>query len=184
MRRLLKRANVLSTFVVMIHNHEYVAQTVDTGSSVAFGKKKPVNELLKKLIPPSKRSAQKSQNPNSPPSFRPRWRTESTTCMMWYLNILFTAPECQGRGYAGAVLGSVTALADAQNRATWLASSNVLDREFYNSQGFNTAGTITIGRGDADWHKAPVVLDLSENPEPLAGAYVVCSEPEKALLLL
>lgn len=50
--------------------------------------------------------------------------------------------------------------ADAQNSATWLTSSNVINRGFYNSHGFETVGTVTIGEGDADWHEAPVVLDV------------------------
>lgn len=86
----------------------------------------------------------------------------------------------QGHGYAAAVLGSVTALvsgdsrhprcratvdgwilkADAQSRATWLTSSNVLNRRFYNSQGFYTVGSVTLGEGDADWREGPVVVDL------------------------
>ena len=87
----------------------------------------------------------------------------------------------QGRGYAGALLKSITALvspnlpaselqefnrkeytqADSQDRATWLTSSNVLNRGFYNSQGFITVGTITLGESNADWHESPILFDVA-----------------------
>ena len=50
--------------------------------------------------------------------------------------------------------------ADAQGRAAYLASSNVLNTEFYNSHGFMTAGEVYLGDDNPQWHQEPIIFRL------------------------
>jgi len=79
---------------------------------------------------------------------------------MMYVNGICTSPASQGRGYGGAVLDSVTAIADAQRRAIWLISSNINNTGFYNSHGFITVGTYVLGDKNSEWHDAPVLVSI------------------------
>lgn len=47
--------------------------------------------------------------------------------------------------------------ADAQNRSVWLHSSNIDNTAFYNSHGFVTVSTYSLGDTNPDWQKPPVV---------------------------
>lgn len=79
---------------------------------------------------------------------------------MIHLNLLFTAPKAQGRGYASALVRSVTSVADAQHRNTYLLSSNIANTGFYNSMGFQVVDFAVVGEDNPDWHEAPVVLNI------------------------
>ncbi|EKM54617.1 uncharacterized protein PHACADRAFT_185527 [Phanerochaete carnosa HHB-10118-sp] len=75
-----------------------------------------------------------------------------------YLQILATTPEKQGRGYASALIRTVTGIADAQRRATFLLSSNLINTGFYNSFGFVEGAKIVLGNDDPTWREPPVVV--------------------------
>lgn len=60
----------------------------------------------------------------------------------------------------GAADETRAAQADAQGRATWLASSNVENAAFYNALGFFTVGSVEVGRGDATWTGPPIQVDI------------------------
>ncbi|KAF7798887.1 hypothetical protein EIP86_010115 [Pleurotus ostreatoroseus] len=77
---------------------------------------------------------------------------------MIHLGIVCTAPEKQGHG-ARADLSSLDQ-ADAEERATWLISSNALNEGFYNSLGFETAKEIVLGDDNPTWNEPPVVIAL------------------------
>ncbi|KIM46361.1 hypothetical protein M413DRAFT_441453 [Hebeloma cylindrosporum] len=79
---------------------------------------------------------------------------------MIYVNLLATQPQSQGHGYGGALLDIVTRLADAQGRAAYLSSSNVLNAGFYNSHGFKTVGEVYLGDDNPEWHQEPIILRL------------------------
>jgi GNAT superfamily N-acetyltransferase len=79
---------------------------------------------------------------------------------MLCVNGICTSPASQGRGYGGAVLDSITSIADAQGRAAWLISSNINNTEFYNSHGFMTVGTYVVGDENPEWHEIPVVISI------------------------
>ena len=50
--------------------------------------------------------------------------------------------------------------ADAQGRATYLVSSNILNFEFYNSHGFETVGEVYLGDDNPGWHQEPITVQL------------------------
>ncbi|KAF7970380.1 hypothetical protein HWV62_24237 [Athelia sp. TMB] len=79
---------------------------------------------------------------------------------MLYVDLLFTAPEAQGRGYASALVRSILAIADSEQRGTWLISGDPANISFYNYHGFETVGEIALGDTNPDWHEAPVVITL------------------------
>ncbi|KAI0787152.1 hypothetical protein BC629DRAFT_494314 [Irpex lacteus] len=79
---------------------------------------------------------------------------------MVLLSGLVTRPAKQGRGYGSACVTAITDLADKEGRATWLGSSNVANRGFYESLGFVVIAQITLGETDPTWNEAPLVSDL------------------------
>ncbi|TDL27033.1 hypothetical protein BD410DRAFT_481752 [Rickenella mellea] len=79
---------------------------------------------------------------------------------MFYVDMLATAPACQGRGYGGMLIETVTRQADEQGRATWLLSSNINNTAFYNSHGFVAVGYLELGRDNPTWNKPPVISPL------------------------
>ncbi|TFK43701.1 hypothetical protein BDQ12DRAFT_191612 [Crucibulum laeve] len=79
---------------------------------------------------------------------------------MLYLEIVATEPASQGRGYGGALVDAVTAVADSLLQESYLVSSNIANTEFYNSHGFKTARDILIGDQNPNWRKPPVVVKL------------------------
>jgi len=90
---------------------------------------------------------------------------------MLYVELLFTSPEAQGRGYAGALMRSILDIADNEQRGTWLISSDPANIGFYNYQGFKTVGSIALGDTNPDWHEAPVIITvMTREPEKLAGS--------------
>ncbi|KDQ29466.1 hypothetical protein PLEOSDRAFT_1112289 [Pleurotus ostreatus PC15] len=93
---------------------------------------------------------------------------------MVHIDGLATRPQSQGRGYAGALLDTVTAKADAASQATYLESSNVANTGFYESHGFITVGEIVCGDDNPAWKEPPVVVKLMvrEHGWPAAGTIV------------
>lgn len=99
---------------------------------------------------------------------------------MVYLSSLATYPPKQGRGYGSALVQHVVAQvsvvvngmhflmnfvgsygqAEAQGRATWLISSNVANRGFYEFNGFSVVGDIVLGDDNSTWHAPPVITHL------------------------
>ncbi|GJE95600.1 GNAT family N-acetyltransferase [Phanerochaete sordida] len=73
---------------------------------------------------------------------------------------LATAPACQGRGYARALVRVATDLADARSTRSWLVSSNAANRGFYGACGFRGVRTFYLGADDATWTRAPVPIDI------------------------
>lgn len=79
---------------------------------------------------------------------------------MWYIEGLCTDPLSQGQGYGGALLDAVTTLADRAGQATWLQSSNVANKKFYNEHGFEVVETVVVGDQNPTWHGQPVPISL------------------------
>ncbi|KAF9568932.1 hypothetical protein CPC08DRAFT_757143 [Agrocybe pediades] len=79
---------------------------------------------------------------------------------MVYVGLLATSPKSQGHGYGSALLEEVTRITDYYGQATWLKSSNIRNTDFYNSHGFLTVATATIGDEDPDWQEGPVVVSI------------------------
>ncbi|KAJ3525237.1 hypothetical protein NMY22_g10662 [Coprinellus aureogranulatus] len=79
---------------------------------------------------------------------------------MIYVDLVVTAPEWQGHGFASALLLKVTRLADLLGDACWLVSSNIANEGFYNSHGFKGVSDIILGDNNPAWDKDPVTVRL------------------------
>ncbi|KAH9893210.1 hypothetical protein C8Q73DRAFT_696087 [Cubamyces lactineus] len=75
---------------------------------------------------------------------------------MYYIHILGTAPEVQGRGYASALVNAVTAMADAEDRDTWLITADAIP--FYERLGFVVVQEDTLGAENPAWSSKPVPI--------------------------
>lgn len=80
----------------------------------------------------------------------------------WYLGVLATHPDHQGRGLATAVLRPGLAAADAEAWDCWLETSTPANKEFYAGRGFTEATAVDIPGGPPTWwlrragpHRAP-----------------------------
>lgn len=69
----------------------------------------------------------------------------------WYLNMVGTAPELQGRGYGGAVIRSRLAVCDAAGLPAFLISSKDSNIPVYRALGFAVTGEIAIPDGPKLW---------------------------------
>ena len=76
------------------------------------------------------------------------------------LRHLATDPSRQGRGYGGALVDYMNSLADEEDRAIFLLSSNIANNDFYNSHGFVAVSDFSLGDNNPTWEKEPVVLTL------------------------
>jgi ribosomal protein S18 acetylase RimI-like enzyme len=65
----------------------------------------------------------------------------------WYLNVVSTIPEHQGRGLGTAVLQPVLERCDADGVRAYLESSNPRNLSLYRRNGFVDAGEITLPGG-------------------------------------
>ncbi|KIM46362.1 hypothetical protein M413DRAFT_441454 [Hebeloma cylindrosporum] len=79
---------------------------------------------------------------------------------MLTIMILATEPSSQKRGYGGALLDAVTSLADITGQACWLNSSNIENKGFYESHGFQTVAEIVIGNENPTWHHPPIIAEI------------------------
>lgn len=84
----------------------------------------------------------------------------------YYLVYLGTRPSGRGQGYAREVVEYVTAMADAEGRACYLESSNVVNRGIYGRMGFEVRKQVYLQR---DW--VLVELDIMVR-EPVRRAGV------------
>ena len=65
----------------------------------------------------------------------------------WYLNVVSTIPEQQGRGLGTAVLQPVLERCDADGARAYLESSNPRNLSLYRRNGFVDAGEIRLPDG-------------------------------------
>ncbi len=66
----------------------------------------------------------------------------------WYLVYLGTRPSGRGKGYARAVIEYVSKMADAEGRACYLESSNLVNRKIYGKMGFELRKNIYLQRAE------------------------------------
>jgi ribosomal protein S18 acetylase RimI-like enzyme len=69
----------------------------------------------------------------------------------WYLAILGTAPEAQGRGLGSGVLAPVLARCDEDGVGAYLESSKERNVAFYARHGFRVTGELRLPRGPRMW---------------------------------
>ncbi|MEM1056413.1 MAG: N-acetyltransferase [Bacteroidota bacterium] len=65
----------------------------------------------------------------------------------WYLGLLATAPEAQGRGLGSALLRAGLERADADGVGTYLETSTEVNQRFYRSHGFEVRHEIPLPDG-------------------------------------
>lgn len=78
----------------------------------------------------------------------------------WYLAVLGTDPDAQGRGLASAVMSPVLDRCDAEGIAAYLESSKEENLAFYARHGFEVTGTIDLRFG------GPRVWTMWRDPVP------------------
>lgn len=69
----------------------------------------------------------------------------------WYLAVLGTEPDCQGRGIGGALVEAVARSADEDRVPTYLESSKEANIPFYERHGFRVADEIRVADGPLLW---------------------------------
>jgi len=69
----------------------------------------------------------------------------------WYLGVLATAPDCQGRGRATAVMAAVLDGADSEGLDCCLETSTVANREFYRRRRFTDVTELDMAPGPPTW---------------------------------
>lgn len=69
----------------------------------------------------------------------------------WYLGVLATHPEAQGRGLATAVLQPGFAAAAADGWDCWLETSEPANKHFYAGRGFVPDTTVDVPAGPTTW---------------------------------
>jgi GNAT superfamily N-acetyltransferase len=69
----------------------------------------------------------------------------------WYLGVLATHPDVQGRGLATAVMRPGMQAADNEGWDCWLETSSVGNKAFYAGRGFTDAVAIDIPGGPPTW---------------------------------
>jgi GNAT superfamily N-acetyltransferase len=69
----------------------------------------------------------------------------------WYLGVLATHPEVQGRGLATAVVRPGLAAADAEGWDCWLETSTPANKAFYAGRGFTESLAVDIPGGPPTW---------------------------------
>ncbi|KAI0048028.1 hypothetical protein FA95DRAFT_1605567 [Auriscalpium vulgare] len=85
------------------------------------------------------------------------------------LELLATHPKYQGRGYGSALLKALAWMADEAERPTWLVSSNIVNKAFYESFGYQAVAEIILGDEDPDHTEKPIVtLLMIRQPEKAA----------------
>lgn len=69
----------------------------------------------------------------------------------WYLSILGTDPDAQGRGLGAAVLAPVLERCDADGVAAYLESSKERNIAYYARHGFRVVRELRLPRGPRVW---------------------------------
>jgi GNAT superfamily N-acetyltransferase len=69
----------------------------------------------------------------------------------WYLGVLATAPDRQGRGRATAVMAAVLDRADSEGLDCCLETSTVANREFYRRRRFTEVTELDMSPGPPTW---------------------------------
>lgn len=69
----------------------------------------------------------------------------------WYLAVLGTEPELQGRGLGSAVLAPVLDQCDRDGLGAYLESSKERNVDFYARHGFRVTGELRLPRGPRMW---------------------------------
>jgi ribosomal protein S18 acetylase RimI-like enzyme len=69
----------------------------------------------------------------------------------FYLAVLGTDPEAQGRGFGSAVLGGVLEQCDRDGVGAYLESSKERNIDFYARHGFRVTGELRLPRGPVMW---------------------------------
>lgn len=69
----------------------------------------------------------------------------------WYLGVLATHPDAQGRGLATAVLRPGQAAADAEEWDCWLETSTAANKSFYAGRGFTESVPFDVPGGPPTW---------------------------------
>lgn len=69
----------------------------------------------------------------------------------WYLGVLATRPEHQGRGLATAVVQPAFALAAAEGWDCWLETSKPGNKDFYRRRGFTESVEVDFPDGPPTW---------------------------------
>jgi GNAT superfamily N-acetyltransferase len=69
----------------------------------------------------------------------------------WYLGVLATHPQAQGRGLATAVMSATFAIADAARVDCWLETSVPANTDFYERRGFVERIEVEIDGGPTTW---------------------------------
>jgi GNAT superfamily N-acetyltransferase len=69
----------------------------------------------------------------------------------WYLGVLATRPDRQGRGLASTVMDAVLQRADTDGVDCCLETSTVENKEFYERRGFTDATDVRIDSGPPTW---------------------------------
>jgi len=78
-------------------------------------------------------------------------RRHPATPPHWYLAVLGTAPQAQGRGHGSAVLAPVLARCDEDGVGAYLESSKERNIAFYARHGFRVTRELRLPRGPRMW---------------------------------
>jgi len=69
----------------------------------------------------------------------------------WYLGVLATHPEHQGRGLATAVMTPALAATDEEGWDCWLETSSTGNKDFYAGRGFTESVPVDLPGGPPTW---------------------------------
>lgn len=69
----------------------------------------------------------------------------------WYLSLLATDPDAQGRGLGSAVLAPVLERCDREGAGAYLETSKQRNVELYTRRGFRVSGEFQLPRGPKVW---------------------------------
>lgn len=69
----------------------------------------------------------------------------------WYLAVLGTAPEYQGKGVSAAVMDPILRRCDLAGVPAYLESSNIVNIPLYERRGFRVTGEIMLPGGPTIW---------------------------------
>jgi GNAT superfamily N-acetyltransferase len=90
----------------------------------------------------------------------------SPTLPYWYLGVLATHPDRQGRGLASAVLGPGLSAADAEGWDCWLETSAPANKAFYAGRGFTDGAAVDIPGGPKTWWlRRPAPPTYADQPD-------------------